>query len=62
VRRAGRLDTAGPFAWTRNPVYAAQILLVMPGITICVGIGAMAPDRLQSATSNHRVKLEAETR
>jgi len=42
VRRAGRLDTAGPFAWTRNPVYAAQILLVMPGITICVGIGAMA--------------------
>jgi protein-S-isoprenylcysteine O-methyltransferase Ste14 len=30
----GRLATTGTYAWSRNPIYAAYILLVMPAIAL----------------------------
>lgn len=35
--REGRLVTDGPFAWSRNPLYAAWILLVLPGLSLLTG-------------------------
>jgi protein-S-isoprenylcysteine O-methyltransferase Ste14 len=31
---SGRLVTTGPYAWSRNPIYAAYILFVVPGIAL----------------------------
>ena len=33
--RQNRLETSGPFALCRNPMYLAWILLIIPGIVIC---------------------------
>jgi len=37
ARGAGRLATTGVFACCRNPIYAAQIGLIMPGISAATG-------------------------
>lgn len=60
-RAASALITGGPFAWTRNPIYAANTLLVS-GAGLLFGIGWLVLAAVLGAALTQKLAIEREER